>query len=123
MGQAQGHLDMQAEVADLVGDVGLLESQVETESGVVHQHVDAFGQAGLHRRTLVVVEEVGDQHVGARPEVGADAVGDDGQCRAIARDQHHIGSAGGELPGELGAEARARTGDEGRAGHSRPSRA
>ena len=58
--------------------------------------------AGGDLRDLVAVGQVGGEHLDRDRELGGHLL----EPRSVAGDEHEVESLGGQLPGELGADAR-----------------
>lgn len=121
MREAHRRADVQVEVALLVGETVRGEVEVEAEPGVVDEHLNGplrIGETGCHGVEPRVVGEVGHEHLDLDAARDAQGAGEPTERRFVARDQHQVGAAGGELPRELRSEARARSGDECRLRHA-----
>src|SRR5262249_31464164 len=95
------------------------------EAGVVHEDVDGVrgvAEARLHRRQPARGEEVGGAGRSRDTVRLRDLVGERGEARTVARDQHEVVAPAGEPVGEGTPEAGRRAGDQGGA-HTRPSAA
>ena len=106
----------------LVVEVVSLESQIETESSVVHEHLDRslrVGESRLDGGQLRRIREVGGQDLAGHPEVRLEVVRHPRQRARVASHQHQVGAARGELSSELGSKSGARPGDQCSLGHAR----
>ena len=96
-------------------DVVVEEPVLESEAGVVDQHVDrplAVGEPVLDPGQLGRVAEVGGQHLHLDAVRRSQLGGDLAQPRLVPGDEHQVVAPGGELDRELVADAGGGSGDE-----------
>ncbi len=120
MAEPQHGGDQDVEHRDLVLDRVVEEPLFQAEPGVVDQQVDrpvGVAQPLLDQGDLVLLDEVGHQGLDLDPVVGAQGGGDLLEAGAVARDQHQVVAAAGQVDGEGVTDAGGGAGDQGR-GHA-----
>ncbi len=93
------------------------EALLQAETRVVDQEIDrstAIGQAGLDPRALLGDDKVGSEHLDLHGVCRSQLVRHSGEPGLVARHEHQVLSASGELVCELEADAGGRAGDESR---------
>jgi len=114
--ETHGRLDVQPQMTHLVIDAVVRELQRQAEPGVVHEQIDGVGPIAEARDDAAdagLVDEVGCEHLDGHAVRVAQFGGQIVERRRGACDEHEVGAASGELAGELGAQPRAGSGDEG----------
>ena len=117
VGQTHRHLDEQTRDAATSSSISLRSNPSGSPKPALLTSMSIGRSGSVSLRTtrceLRLDEEIGDEHLDIHPyPTPQRAPRARSSARLLGRDEHEVGAARGELPRVLGAQARARTGDQ-----------